>query len=93
MDDLVRQLENWQVAQQLSARTESTRRDRLGPKTGASAPSPDPLIVTPERREGRRCYECGQPGHIARYCPGDRDVWMPSAYADRGTGRPCMLAT
>ena len=34
-----------------------------------------------------------QTGHIARYCPGDRDVSMPSAYADEGTRRPCMLAT
>ena len=62
-------------------------------KEWASAPAPVPPIVTPESREGRRYYECDQPGHIARYCPGNRDVSMPSAYADRGTGRPCMLAT
>ena len=99
VDDLVRQLENWQVAQQLSAstgatpRTAETRRDQRGPTTRASTPSPDPPTVNPESREGRRCYECGQPGHIARYCPGDRDVSMPSAYANQGTSRPCMLVT
>jgi hypothetical protein len=96
VDDLLRQLENWQVAQQLSASTGitprpvETRRDRRGPTTEAPATSADPPIVTQESREGRRC---GQPGHIARYCPRDRDVSMPSAYTDEGTGRPCMLAT
>ena len=32
-------------------------------------------------------------GHLARYCPRDRDVLMPSAYVDEGMVRPCMLAT
>ena len=99
MDDLVRQLENWQVAQHLSARPVSTprhvetRRDPRRHATGAPAPALNPPSGLPESREGRRCYECGQPGHIARYCPGDRDVSMPSAYTDQGAGRTGMLAT
>ncbi|KAK0131574.1 hypothetical protein N1851_033750 [Merluccius polli] len=99
VDDLIRQLENWQVAQQLSAsprttpRPTETRRDRRGPTTSPQTPPPEPPIVAQEGREGRRCYTCGQTGHIARYCTGDRDVLMPSAYVDEGMRRPCMLAT
>ena len=99
VDDLIRQLENWQVAQQLSARPRitprpaETRRDRRGPMTMTPTPPPEPPIGTQEGLEGRRCYTCGRVGHLARSCPGDRDVSMPSAYADEGRRRPCMLAT
>ena len=99
VDDLIRQLENWQLAQQLSASPRTTprsaepRRDRRGPTTSPGTPPPEPPVVTQEGSEGRRCYTCGQTGHIARFCPGDRDVSMPSAYADEGSRRPCLLAT
>ena len=99
VDDLIRQLENWQVAQQLSARPRitprpaETRRDRGGPRTRTPTPPPEPPIGTQEGLEGRRCYTCGQGGHLARSCPGGRDVSMPSTYADEGRRRPCMLAT
>ena len=103
VDDRVRQLENWQMAQQLSAsprttpRPTETRRDRRGsttsPQAPPQAPPPEPPIGVQEGREGRRCYTCGQTGHIARYCTVDRDVLMPLAYGDEGMRRPCMLAT
>ena len=91
--------ENWQVTQRLSDGTggtplpAETRQDQRGTPAGVPAPPPDPPIVSLESREQRWCYGCGQPGHLGRYCPGDRDVPMPSAYAGRGMGPPCMLAT
>ena len=99
VDDLVRQLENWQVAQLLSARPAPAprrakiRQDPRGPTTRTPAPLLNPLSGLPENREVRRCFECGQPGHIARCCPRGRDVSMPSAYADPGPDHTCMLAT
>ncbi len=61
--------------------------------TRTPTPPPEPPIGTQEGLEGRRCYTCGQGGHLARSCPGGRDVSMPSTYADEGRRRPCMLAT
>ncbi|XP_064195362.1 uncharacterized protein LOC135256967 [Anguilla rostrata] len=55
-----------------------------------------PMVSSPRRRpflntDGRKCYECGEPGHIAWSCP-NRDVQMPSASASEvATGRPCGL--
>ena len=99
VDDLVLQLENWQVAQLLNAgsapapRRAVTGQAPRGPPSGNPAPGVTPLSGVPENREVRRCFGCGQYGHIARYCPRGRDVSMPSAYADPGADHTCMLAT
>ena len=77
----------------ITPRPAETRRDRRGPMTRTPTPPPEPPIGTQEGLEGRRCYTCGRVGHLARSCPGGRDVSMLSAYADEGRRRPCMLAT
>ena len=62
-------------------------RDRETPK--ASPPRRRPF----QNPDGRKCYECGEPGHIAWTCP-SRDVSMPSASASEVTaGRPFRLLT
>uniref|UniRef100_A0A8C5CNI1 Uncharacterized protein n=1 Tax=Gadus morhua TaxID=8049 RepID=A0A8C5CNI1_GADMO len=99
VDDLVLQLENWQVAQLLSARPAPApqraeiRQDPRGPPIRTPAPGFTPPSGVPENREVRRCFECGQLVHLARYPPRGRDVSMPSAYADPGADHTCMLAT
>ena len=65
MDDLVQQLENWQVTQQLSTSTRpiprpvEARRDRRVPPTSPRTPPPEPQTGPQEGRDGRRCYTCG----------------------------------
>ena len=90
VDELVRQLENWQVAQQLSlsirnpSRPTETHRDGPGLNPVPRTPPPGTPTLSQEPREDRRCFSCGRTGHLARQCPGSRDVSMPSAYADQG---------
>ena len=99
VDELVRRLENWQVAQQLSfsiqypARPAETRRDRRGPNSLPQSPPPRPPTLSQVPREDGQCFGCGRAGHLARQCPGDRDVSMPSAFAVAGQSGLCLLST
>ena len=99
VDELVRQLENWQVAQQLSynerkpTRHAEPRRDRRGSSVSQRTTLPRPSTPSQEPREDRRCFSCGQVGHLARQCPGSRDVSMPSAFAAGGQTGPCLQST
>ena len=83
VDKLICQLENWQVARQLSGvvrpppRAVETRRDGRGMEPARWVVLQRPQIHPPVKAEWR-CFSCGQTGHIARQC---RDVSMPSAYA------------
>ena len=95
VNDRVRRLENWEVAQQLNTSTwpiprpAETHRDR-DPTTSPRTPPAEAPTGTQEGRDGRWGDTCDRMGHLAQYCPGDRDVTMPSASRTKaGTGPAC----
>ena len=67
MDELIRLLENWQVAQQLSgaartpARPVETRRDRRGTEPPRRVAPPRPQTHPPEAREEWHCFRPDRP--------------------------------
>jgi len=101
---LVDILEGYQAAQGLlrsgrPTKTETVIRPTERPRADDHAWRPTaPTPVEPPRRrplmnpDSRRCYECGEQGHIAWNCPHREDVPMPTASASE-TGRPCGLLT
>ncbi|CAL8365547.1 unnamed protein product [Lota lota] len=61
---------------------EEYRSGGRGPEPQRRSPTQRPPRPSPEPRDERRCFSCGQTGHIARQCPG-RDypilpwLWNP----------------
>ena len=94
-DQLVDLMEGYQAAQ-------GVLRSGRPPKPEAAHPqNPEPrraAVETQRRRplvnpDRRRCYECGETGHLAWNCPQVRDVPMLTAASETPTGRPCGLLT
>ena len=80
-------------------RPKEQERERIRTEDHGRIPARETPRASPPRRrpflnpDSRKCYECGEPGHIAWTCP-SRDVSMPSASAgELTTGRPCRLLT
>ncbi|CAL8290660.1 unnamed protein product [Lota lota] len=81
---------------------EEYRSDGRGPKPQRCPPTQRPPRPSLEPRDERRCFSCGQTGHIARQCPGrdypilpwlwnpGPDVRLPQPHQrrDRRAGRP-----
>ncbi|KAF1388735.1 hypothetical protein PFLUV_G00065720 [Perca fluviatilis] len=107
-DQLVELVEGQQVALEV-LRSGQTRKNEPSPRQKERKRTEDhagrlanergsPTACSQRQRpflnlDGRKCYECGEPGHIAWYCP-NRDVSMPTASASEvAVGRPCNLLT
>lgn len=101
VDQLVDLLEGYQAAQgvlrsgRLGNTEAPTRPKKRQPEEG---PVVRPTQETPWRRpptnpDHRRCYECGEGGHIAWNCPQKGDVHMVSATSEKPAGRPYGLLT
>ncbi|XP_061102960.1 uncharacterized protein LOC133131605 [Conger conger] len=94
IDGLVNLLENHQVAQEM---IRATRMDSPRRPPAAVRPEPrtrpqwkeDARTEMGRRREMRRCFSCGQEGHLSRDCPG-REESMATAPE---SGRPCHYLT
>ena len=108
VDALVGVLENHQVTTELmkTSRQENPRSMRVEPRArprgdqkelspgGPKPPSPFP---SPRRRplvnrDSRRCFTCGQEGHLAWNCP-KADESMPTASPSEPQGHPCQYVT
>ena len=102
LDDVVTGMEGFLAVQAVirggrAPREEATRRPRERPTPrappGYPAATRESTLRTPRLyTEQRRCFDCGEEGHIARGCPHRADISMPSA-GEATTGRPCGLMT
>ena len=102
LDDVVTGMEGFLAVQAVirggrGTREEATRRPRERPAPRAPPGYPASTLEPTPRAprlyaERRRCFDCGEEGHIARGCPHRADVSMPSA-GEAAMGRPCGLLT
>ena len=96
-EQLVALVEGHQAAQAVLRTSRSGKSETPRTPTPTSPPVRAPRRVAVEHpvlpAEVRRCYTCGDPGHLSWACPHRPDVSMPSASSDPNPRKPCGLLT
>ena len=96
-EQLVALVEGHQAAQAVLRTSRSEKSETPRTPTPTAPPVRAPRRVAVEHpvlpAEVRRCYTCGDPGHLSWACPHRPDVSMPSASSDPNPRKPCGLLT